>query len=510
MDSVSAAMGSHSCGGAGGGRADDDVDAADAVQDPDRGAGHGRRCRMMGAGDVRSGAVTDSVSIGSESESDLQPDIGGSHNDAAFTGSESGTPSALRADTAGSDRADADTLRADTTAPDAADRGARPRRRSLLRRLTVAVIILVILCLPPWWTLFGSADWPLPVFVLGTVVLAAWPICFPFLMVAGHGRRRDDRAARVADTSLGMIWVLFTWSVLGGLVNLVLAGLDVGGADRARTVAVAVAAVSAVLLGWGHYEAMRVPRVRRLDVHLPRLGAGLDGTSVVVLADTHYGPIDRASWSARVTEAVNALEPDVVVHAGDIADGTPVQRREQSAPLGAIRSRLAKVYVTGNHEYGSEAQGWLDRMADLGWEPLHNRHVVVERGGDALVLAGVDDVTAESSGLAGHRASLTDALAGADPSSPVLLVAHQPKYVPQAAAAGIDLQISGHTHGGQIWPFNFLVRIDQPVVRGLSRHGERTQLYTSGGTGFWGPPFRVFAPSEITLLTLRAGVTSDQ
>ncbi|MFD9125124.1 metallophosphoesterase [Kitasatospora sp. NPDC059571] len=382
------------------------------------------------------------------------------------------------------------------------------RRGSVIRRLAVAVLVLVVLCLPPWWTLFASgADWPFPVLPAGTVVLAAWVVAFPLLMVAGHGPRRSDRAARIADTSLGMVWVLFTWSVLGGLADLVLTGLDVGGTGRARIVAVAVAAVTAGLLGWGHHEAMRVPRVKRLDVHVPRLGDGLDGTRVVVLADTHYGPIDRAAWSARVAEAVNALDADVVVHAGDIADGTPAQRREQAAPLGTIRSRLAKVYVTGNHEYSGEAQGWLDRMADLGWEPLHNRHVVVERGGDALVLAGVDDVTAESSGLAGHRANLLGALAGADPDHPVLLVAHQPKYVPQAAAAGIDLQISGHTHGGQIWPFNFLVRLDQPVVHGLSRHGERTQLYTSRGTGFWGPPFRVFAPSEITLLTLRSGGT---
>ncbi|WP_042381209.1 metallophosphoesterase [Streptacidiphilus melanogenes] len=376
------------------------------------------------------------------------------------------------------------------------------------RRLTVVLLILVFLCLPPWWTLLASGvDWPLPVFLAGTLVLVAWMVSIPFLMVAGHGARRDDRAARVADTSLGVVWVLFTWSVLGGLVQLGLIGLGVGGVDRARIVAGAVAAVAAGLLGWGHHEAMRVPRVRRLDVHLPRLGAGLDGTRVVVLADTHYGPIDRAAWSARVADAVNALDPDVVVHAGDIADGTPTQRREQSAPLGTIRSRLAKVYVTGNHEYGGEAQGWLDRMAELGWEPLHNRHVVVEHDGDALVLAGVDDVTAESSGEAGHRANLLGALAGADPDQPVLLVAHQPKFVPQAVAAGIDLQVSGHTHGGQIWPFNFLVRIDQPVVQGLSRHGDRTQLYTSRGTGFWGPPFRVFAPSEITLLTLRSGGT---
>lgn len=405
---------------------------------------------------------------------------------------------------------DSESTRVETD--DRPDEGGSSRpRQSVRRRLGGVVVFLVLglLFFVPWWTLFASGvDWPFPVFLAGTVVFAAWLVSFPFLMVAGHGGRRADRAARFADSTLGMVWVLFTWSLLGGLVHLVLIGLGVGGdggPDRARIVAVAVAVVSAGLLAWGHYEAMRVPRVKRLDVHLPRLGGGLDGTQVVVLADTHYGPIDRARWSQRVTEAVNALEADVVVHAGDIADGTPVQRREQSAPLGAIRSRLAKVYVTGNHEYFGEAQGWLDRMAELGWEPLHNRHVVVERGGDSLVLAGVDDVTAESSGLAGHRANLAGALAEADPDLPVLLVAHQPKYVAQAAAGGIDLQVSGHTHGGQIWPFNFLVRIDQPVVHGLSRHGERTQLYTSRGTGFWGPPFRVFAPSEITLLTLRSG-----
>ncbi|MFE2376274.1 metallophosphoesterase [Streptomyces sp. NPDC059398] len=370
----------------------------------------------------------------------------------------------------------------------------------------MVLLVLVLLFALPRWTLFASGvHWPFPVFLAGTVVFAVWLVSFPFLMAAGHGRRRADRAARIADSSLGVIWVLFTWSVLGGLVHLVLVGLDAGGDERARIIAAAVAVVSAGLLALGHHEAMRVPRVKRLDVRIPRLGRGLDGTRVVVLADTHFGPIDRARWSARVTDAVNALDADVVIHAGDIADGTPAQRREQSAPLGTVRSRLAKVYVTGNHEYFGEAQGWLDRMAELGWEPLHNTHVVVERGGDPLVLAGVDDVTAESSGLAGHRTNLAGALAGTDQDWPVLLVAHQPKYVRQAAAAGIDLQVSGHTHGGQIWPFNFLVRIDQPVVHGLSRHGERTQLYTSRGTGFWGPPFRVFAPSEITLLTLRSG-----
>jgi hypothetical protein len=130
---------------------------------------------------------------------------------------------------------------------------------------------------------------------------------------------------------------------------------------------------------------------------------------------------------------------------------------------------------------------------------------VVERGGDRMVIAGVDDYTAAGSGLVGHREDLGAALSGADPALPVLLLAHQPKQVGHAVEHGVDLQISGHTHGGQIWPFHLLVRTDQPVLQGLSRHGQRTQLYTSRGTGFWGPPMRVFAPSEITLITLRSG-----
>jgi predicted MPP superfamily phosphohydrolase len=383
----------------------------------------------------------------------------------------------------------------------------RARGRSLRRSLggLVVLAVLVSLFFLPWWTLFSSnTGWPFPVDLVGAVLFAAALLAFPVLMVMGHGHRRLDLAARVADTTLGVVWVLFTWAALGGLLRLALIAFGVSDPARSRIVAVTVAVVAAGLLVWGNREAMRLPRIKRLDVTVPRLGRGLDGTRVVVLADTHYGPIDRAGWSARVAEAVNELDADVIVHAGDIADGTLDQRRGQAAPLGTMRSRLAKVYVTGNHEYFGEAQGWLDHMAELGWEPLHNRHIVVDRGGDSLVLAGVDDITAASSGLAGHRANLDGALAEADPELPVLLVAHQPKYVGQAASAGVDLQVSGHTHGGQIWPFNYLVRVDQPVVHGLSSHGERTQLYTSRGTGFWGPPFRIFAPSEITVLTLRA------
>ncbi|MET9540560.1 metallophosphoesterase [Streptomyces sp. NPDC006553] len=397
----------------------------------------------------------------------------------------------------------------ETSEPRSAATEAQGEPGSGLQRLFryIPLIAPVLLWTVPCWVLlYTGQHWPLPGTLISTALFALGLIGMPLAMMRGHGRRQDDRAAIVGDTLLGGVWVLFTWSVLLGiLLRLALTVAGVGdGQDRARIVTWSVLGVSAVLLAWGYVEARRVPRVRRLDVRLPRLGAGLDGTRVALITDTHYGPLDRARWSERVCETVNTLEADLVCHTGDIADGTAERRRAQASPLGTVQAAWARVYVTGNHEYYSEAQGWVDLMGELGWEPLRNRHLLFERGGDTLVVAGVDDVTAEASGLAGHRAHLAGALHGADSDLPVLLLAHQPKFIDRAAAQGIDLQLSGHTHGGQIWPFHHLVRLDQPAVAGLSHHGTRTLLYTSRGTGFWGPPFRVFAPSEITLLVLRS------
>ncbi|WP_395307636.1 metallophosphoesterase [Mycobacterium sp. AMU20-3851] len=384
------------------------------------------------------------------------------------------------------------------------EEAAHPPRGTRWHRTVIVSAVLALLFGVPWWTLLiAGAAWPTPVVVGGTALFVAALIALPALLFTGHGRHRDLPAA-FGDALLGVMWVLFVWSVLGNLAHLVLLAAGIEDPLRSRVVAAAVLAVSAALLAWGHVEAMRVPRVRPVEVQLPRLGRGLDGLRVAMITDTHYGPLNRAQWSKDMVARVNDLDADVVCHVGDIADGTVERRRAQASPLAAVRASAARVYVTGNHEYFNEAQGWLDYMESIGWSALHNRHIVIQRGGDRLVIAGVDDATAQGSGLHGHGEDLATALAGADPALPVLLLAHQPKQIPQAVAAGVDLQISGHTHGGQIWPFNVLVRLDQPAVQGLSRHGARTQLYTSRGTGFWGPPFRVFAPSEITLLTLRS------
>jgi uncharacterized protein len=385
-----------------------------------------------------------------------------------------------------------------------AERAERSRAPRHWLRLLVIVAIMLLLFGVPWWTLLSAGTrWPAAVVIAGSVLFAVALVALPAATFLGRGRFRRERAGVLAEALLGVVWVSFVWSVLAQVLRLALLVAGVEDPLRSRIVAGVVVAVVVAFLAWGHFEAMRVPRTRSVDVAIPRLGPGLDGVRVAVITDTHYGPIDRARWSASVVDRLNDLDADVVCHLGDIADGTADQREDQASPLAAVQAKLARVYVTGNHEYYSHVLGWLDYMDAIGWDTLRNTHLVVERGGDRLVVAGVDDVTAHRSGIDGHGADLDTALAGADPELPVLLLAHQPKMITRAVQAGVDLQLSGHTHGGQMWPFHFLVRLDQPVVQGLSRHGDRTQLYTSRGTGFWGPPFRIFAPSEITLLTLR-------
>ncbi|GAB2689279.1 metallophosphoesterase [Nocardia thraciensis] len=367
-------------------------------------------------------------------------------------------------------------------------------------RVAVVLGILGLLFLVPWWLLVYATSSG-AMFWAGTAMFSAAFVCLPAGLVLGHGRVQSDAAVVVGDTLLGVVWVLFTWSVVGAVVR---AGLIVGGvADpvRSRVVAVGVFAVWAGLVGWGMFEARRAPRVRTVEVTIPGLGRGLDGLRMVVVTDTHFAALNRLRWSERVVEIVNEQRADIACHAGDLADGPVVRRRPQVEPLGKVEAELGRYYITGNHEYFGDAPGWIEVMTDLGWQPLHNQHEIIERGGDRLVIAGIDDPTGIA--LDGHGPDLPAALSGGDPALPVILLAHQPKQIRDAVKAGVALQISGHTHGGQIWPFHYLVRLDQPVVAGLSRHGEHTQLYTSRGTGFWGPPLRVFAPSEITVLVLR-------
>src|SRR5215210_6114834 len=182
---------------------------------------------------------------------------------------------------------------------------------------------------------------------------------------------------------------------------------------------------------------------------------------------------------------------------------TLAELREDVAPLADLVSQQGVYFVTGNHEYFVDTTAWLRHLPTLGIDVLRNERVAIGRGAATFDLAGIDDRTAASSGLPGHGADLDTALDGRDDGVPVVLLAHQPAQVEQARAAGVDLQLSGHTHGGQLWPFDYAIRLDQPAVEGLSRHGE-TQLYVTTGAGYWGPPMRVGARPEVAVIELRS------
>ena len=249
----------------------------------------------------------------------------------------------------------------------------------------------------------------------------------------------------------------------------------------------------------GMWRARR-PGVRTVDVPIAGLPGDLEGLRIVQLSDLHVGPTLKRAFVERIVVTANGLNPDLIALTGDVADGFPPALQHDVAPLAALHAPLGKYFVTGNHEYYWDAAGWVRELERLGFSALVNAHRLLRRGAARLLLAGVTDLSASGQG-AGQASDPAAAISGAPESDVRVLLAHQPKSAFAARAAGFDLQLSGHTHGGQYFPFNYLVRLFQPFVAGLHRL-EAMWLYVSRGTGYWGPPLRLGAPAEITLIQL--------
>ena len=252
----------------------------------------------------------------------------------------------------------------------------------------------------------------------------------------------------------------------------------------------------------GFLNARRTAAVVRVDVPIRGLPLAWQGFTVAQISDIHVGPTIRQRYVRRIVERVNTLQADLVAITGDLVDGRVHELAAQVAPLADLRSRHGTFFVTGNHEYYSGAHAWIEELRRLGLTVLLNEHVVIAAGdaGKPLVLAGVTDFSAGHFDPA-HRSDPARALAGAPPEAVRVLLAHQPRSAAAAAEAGFDLQLSGHTHGGQFYPWNLFVRFQQPFTSGLHRWGA-LWVYTSRGTGYWGPPNRFGSPSEITCLRL--------
>ncbi|MFF8288222.1 metallophosphoesterase [Streptomyces sp. NPDC016309] len=261
-----------------------------------------------------------------------------------------------------------------------------------------------------------------------------------------------------------------------------------------RVVGGAAAAAAAGTVGYGTYGVLRGPRVKRVTVPLAKLPRAAHGYRIAVVSDVHLGPVLGRAHTQRVVDAVNATQPDLIAVVGDLVDGDVEDLGPAAEPLARLRARDGSFFVTGNHEYFSGAQQWVDHVRELGLRPLRNERV--EKAG--FDLAGVNDVAGENYG---DGPDFTAALGDRDRSRAAVLLAHQPVVIHDAVEHGVDLQLSGHTHGGQLWPGNYLAELANPTVAGLERYGD-TQLYVSRGAGAWGPPVRVGAPSDITVVEL--------
>jgi uncharacterized protein len=270
-------------------------------------------------------------------------------------------------------------------------------------------------------------------------------------------------------------------------------------------IAVPVLALLATAVGFGN--ARRRAAVVKVDVPIDHLPEGLDGFTIAQISDIHVGPTIRQKYVDAIVDAVNGLHADVIAVTGDIVDGAVAQLSAHTRPLGRLKAAQGVYLVTGNHEYYSGADAWVEEFRRLGLNVLLNEHVVIQHKGVPLVIAGVTDYTGGHFDPA-HESDPAAALAGAPADASIkVLLAHQPRSADKAAHAGYTLQLSGHTHGGQFFPWNFFVRVQQPFTAGLNKM-RSLWVYTSRGTGYWGPPKRLFAPSEITLVRLVPGAAT--
>ncbi|MET7712543.1 metallophosphoesterase [Streptomyces sp. NPDC005407] len=279
-------------------------------------------------------------------------------------------------------------------------------------------------------------------------------------------------------------------------------GADVAGPSAAlsrrlfvaRVVGGSAAAVALGTVGYGTYGVLRGPRVKRVTVPLGKLPRAAHGFRIAVVSDIHLGPILGRAHTQRIVDTINATSPDLVAVVGDLVDGSVADLGAAAEPLAQLRARHGAFFVTGNHEYFSGAEEWVDHVRELGLRPLRNERVEIA----GFDLAGVNDVAGESEG---DGPDFGKALGDRDRARASVLLAHQPVVIHDAVTQGVDLQLSGHTHGGQLWPGNYLAALANPTVAGLERYGD-TQLYVTRGAGAWGPPVRVGATSDITVVQL--------
>jgi predicted MPP superfamily phosphohydrolase len=355
-------------------------------------------------------------------------------------------------------------------------------------------------------------SWP-PASILLWVALGLSALLMPMALLARRASKVSRWLAWGGALAMGLFSTLLVLTVLRDALLLLAWGLSVLLAPESfwfdglrQGSALAVLAAGPIASAWGLWNARRTAQVLRIDVPIAGLPQALHGFTVAQISDIHVGPTIRQGYLERIVARVNALGVDMVAITGDLVDGSVADLQRHVAPVAGLKSRHGSFFVTGNHEYYSGAHAWIAELRRLGVTVLMNEHVVLQHDtalqpqGASLVVAGVADFSAHHFDLA-HRSDPVAALLGAPAAGLRLLLAHQPRSAQAASDAGFDLQLSGHTHGGQFWPWMHFVKFQQPFTAGLHRL-QNLWVYTHRGTGYWGPPKRFGAPSEITHLRL--------
>lgn len=380
-----------------------------------------------------------------------------------------------------------------------------PRRGFAQRVVGLLLVLIVALGVVGaahyyfWVRLLLEPAWPAAATSLGSCLIAlgaAALVAYPFAE-----RLQPPRIARF------VVWPAFAWMGACFYLLLALGALEaieavIGSAVlSARAAALAVVASTFALLAVGATIAMRGPALREIEVRLARWPRALDGYRIVQISDIHISAMLRREFAQHIVRIVNGAQADLVAVTGDLVDGSVSQLADEVMPFSGLAARDGVFFVPGNHDHYSGVARWLRKTEELGMRVLRNRHIQIERDGARFVVAGVDDPTGKRLGGAGD--DVTAAISGAPEELPVVLLAHDPRCFDRAAAANVDLQLSGHTHGGQMWPFALFVRLSTRFIAGRYTVGN-AQLYVSRGTGFWGPPIRLFARAEVTVLSLRS------
>ncbi|MBN2225954.1 MAG: metallophosphoesterase [candidate division Zixibacteria bacterium] len=394
--------------------------------------------------------------------------------------------------------------------------------------ILIAIFVLALMYGYIGWRIIVPADFGLPTtIILWGIVAVFWalPIVTAAFRFSGTSNGLIDVLAWIGYLGFGFFTLLFAILVVKDVILLVstgvhrllqvagnLFGTPTGTADTVdperrrvlvNSVNLGILGLTGALTGYGIYGALRDPKIVRVDVPLRNLPSDLDGFTIVQITDIHVSGTIKRPFVQEVVDTVNALQPDLVALTGDLVDGSVAQLGVDVAPLADLKAPYGSYFVTGNHEYYSGVEPWIEEVSRLGFTVLVNEHRIIDRGEGKLLLAGVTDFEGGRFGKR-HVSDPHQAIANAPDCHARILLAHQPKSIFEASRAGFDYMISGHTHGGQYFPYHFLAALTQPYLSGFHTH-DGTHVYVSRGTGYWGPQIRLGARSEITVHRLIQG-----